>query len=85
MIMQEELLLPRITELCQKLFDQMPEADTFTLDTSFVDDLGLESLDRIDLIMACETTFGIKVNMEEAKNLTTIRDLCKYIVQCKAE
>lgn len=83
--MQEELLLPRIVELCQKLFEQMPEADNFSMDTNFVDDLGLESLDRIDLIMACETTFGIKVKMEEAKNLITIRDLCQYIVQCKVE
>jgi len=83
--MQEELLLPRIVDLCQRLFENMPEADTFTLDTDFENDLGLESLDRIDLIMACETTFSVKLNMQEAKDLHTMRDLIQYILSCHAQ
>ena len=83
--MQEELLLPRIVDLCQRLFEKMPEADTFTLDTDFENDLGLESLDRIDLIMACETTFSVRLNMQEAKDLYTMRDLIQYILSCHAQ
>ncbi|MBW2333243.1 MAG: acyl carrier protein [Deltaproteobacteria bacterium] len=52
--------------------DVIPEA-------SFVDDLGADSLDQVELIMAMEEDFGVSISDEEAEKITTVRDAIEYI------
>ena len=52
--------------------DVMPEA-------SFVDDLGADSLDQVELIMAMEEEFGISISDEEAEKIATVRNAIEYI------
>ena len=46
---------------------------------NFVDDLGADSLDIVELIMALEEEFGIEVPDEQAEKLLTVGDVTKYI------
>ncbi len=48
---------------------------------SFVDDLGADSLDQVELIMAMEEEFGISISDEEAEKIITVRDAIEYIEQ----
>lgn len=47
--------------------------------TAFVDDLGADSLDIVELIMALEETFGIEISDEDAEKIVTVGDAVKYI------
>jgi acyl carrier protein len=47
--------------------------------SSFVDDLGADSLDRVELIMALEETFGIEIPDEAAEKISTVQDAVDYI------
>jgi acyl carrier protein len=46
---------------------------------SFVDDLGADSLDLVELIMAFEDKFGGEISDEDAQQITTVGDAVKYI------
>ncbi|HEX7286886.1 MAG TPA: acyl carrier protein [Candidatus Angelobacter sp.] len=46
---------------------------------SFVDDLGADSLDRVELVMAFEENFGLDIPDEAAEKITTVRDAIEYI------
>jgi acyl carrier protein len=48
---------------------------------SFVDDLGADSLDQVELIMAMEEEFGISISDEEAEKIATVKDAIDYIEQ----
>lgn len=50
-----------------------------TMETSFVDDLGADSLDVVELIMALEDEFEIEISDEEAENVTTVGEVVEYI------
>ncbi len=52
--------------------DVVPEA-------SFVDDLGADSLDQVELIMAMEEEFGISIPDEDAEKIVTVQDAISYI------
>ncbi|MEW8955044.1 acyl carrier protein [Clostridium sp.] len=53
--------------------------DDITMETSFVDDLGADSLDVVELIMALEDEFEIEISDEEAENVTTVGQVVEYI------
>ncbi len=55
------------------------DAESITLDTHLVDDLGADSLDAVDLIMAIEDEFGIELDDETAQNVRKVSDLVSYI------
>ena len=55
------------------------EADKVTEKSSFIDDLGADSLDIVELIMALEEEFEIEVPDEEAEKITTVGDVVEYI------
>lgn len=60
--------------------------DEVTNDASFVDDLGADSLDTVELVMALEEEFGIEIQDEEAEKITTIQEAIDYIqTQIKEE
>jgi len=46
---------------------------------SFIDDLGADSLDTVELVMALEEEFGIEIPDEDAEKMTTVGDAIKYI------
>ena len=48
-------------------------------DASFVDDLGADSLDQVELIMAMEEEFGISIPDEDAEKIVTVQDAIDYI------
>ena len=50
-----------------------------TSSASFVDDLGADSLDTVELVMAFEEAFGIEVPDEDAEKMTTVKDAVDYI------
>ncbi len=54
--------------------------DEVTVDASFVDDLGADSLDTVELVMALEEEFETEIPDEEAEKIVTIKDAVKYIV-----
>ena len=59
------------------------EADEVTLESTFIDDLGADSLDIVELIMAFEEEFGIEIPDEAAEKIKTVQDVVTYIDQDK--
>ena len=55
------------------------EADTITADTSFKDDLGADSLDLFELVMALEDEYNIEIPAEELSDLNTVGDVIEYL------
>lgn len=55
------------------------QEDKITLDTNFIDDLGADSLDAIELVMGVEDEFGITITDEEAQTIQTVGDIVKII------
>lgn len=56
------------------------EDDDVTPEASFIDDLGADSLDIVELVMALEESFGISIPDEEAEGIKTVADAVSYIV-----
>ncbi len=54
-------------------------ADQVTTDAKFIEDLGADSLDTVELVMAFEEEFGIEVPDEEAEKLQSVGDVVRYI------
>ncbi|MBI2878068.1 MAG: acyl carrier protein [Candidatus Tectomicrobia bacterium] len=55
------------------------EREEVTSDASFVEDLGADSLDTVELVMAFEEEFDIEIPDEDAEKITTVRDAVEYI------
>lgn len=55
------------------------EEDDVKLEASFIDDLGADSLDIVELIMALEEEFDLEIPDEEAEKITTVGDVVDYI------
>ncbi|GAV31270.1 MAG: acyl carrier protein [Anaerosomatales bacterium] len=71
-------------EIFQKVKDVIVDQlnvdeDEVTLEASFIDDLGADSLDIVELVMALEEQFGISIPDEEAENIKTVGDAVDYI------
>ncbi|MRI84037.1 MAG: acyl carrier protein [Nitratiruptor sp.] len=72
----------------QSLFEQVKQIvveqlnanpDEVKPETRFVEDLGADSLDVVELVMALEETFGIEIPDEDAEKIQTVADAVKYI------
>ena len=50
-----------------------------TKEASFIDDLGADSLDTVELVMALEEEFGLEIPDEEAEKIASVGDAVKYI------
>ena len=57
------------------------DEDQVTEDASFVDDLGADSLDQVELVMALEEEFGIEIPDEDAEKITRVREAVSYITE----
>jgi acyl carrier protein len=55
------------------------EESKITLEANFIDDLGADSLDTVELVMAFEEEFGIDIPDAEAEKIRTVKDTVDYI------
>ncbi|MEA2237655.1 MAG: acyl carrier protein [Thermoanaerobaculia bacterium] len=55
------------------------DAEEVKPDASFVEDLGADSLDTVELIMAFEEEFGVEISDDEAEKIKKVRDAVEYI------
>jgi acyl carrier protein len=55
------------------------ERDKVHPESKFVDDLGADSLDTVELVMALEEEFGMEIPDEEAEKITTLREAIAYV------
>lgn len=74
--MSEELMSKVTKVIVDKLGVKAEQVKT---DSSFVDDLGADSLDQVELIMALEDEFDIEIPDEEAEKLKKVSDVLTYV------
>ena len=60
------------------------DAEKVTEEASFIDDLGADSLDIVELVMAFEEEFGVEIPDDAAEKIATVKDAISYIDQNKA-
>ena len=75
--MDEQEILEKIKAVVADKLDTDPT--DIIESASFVDDLGADSLDVVELIMGLEDEFGIEISDEEAENLRTVGDAVKFV------
>lgn len=68
--------------ICEQL--DVSEADVVPT-ASFVDDLGADSLDQVELIMAMEEDFEISISDEDAEKIVTVQDAIDYVTKAMAK
>ena len=75
--MGSEEIFEKVKEI---IVEQLGVADTaVTLEASFIDDLGADSLDIVELIMAIEEEFDIEIPDADAEKVVTVNDVVDYI------
>jgi len=57
------------------------DEDQVTPDAAFMDDLGADSLDTVELVMALEEEFDVEISDEDAEKIQTVKDAIDYISQ----
>jgi len=57
------------------------DEDQITPEASFMDDLGADSLDTVELVMALEEEFDIEISDEDAEKIQTVQDAIDYITE----
>jgi len=75
--MDEAAILDKIRDVVADKLDADPSDVVDT--ASFVDDLGADSLDVVELIMGLEDEFGIEISDEEAEGIRTVGDAVRFI------
>lgn len=55
------------------------DENEISMDASFIDDLGADSLDTVELVMAFEEEFGIEIPDEEAEKISNVKDAIDYL------
>ena len=81
--MEDILLMSSVEERVKKIVvEQLGVGeDQVTAEASFVDDLGADSLDTVELVMALEEEFETEIPDEEAEKITTVQQAIDYINQ----
>ena len=75
--MNPDAILEKVKEV---IVEQLGvEEDSIKADTSFIDDLGADSLDIVELIMALEEEFDMQIPDSEAEKILTVNDVVEYI------
>ena len=75
--MNPDAILEKVKEV---IIEQLGvEDEDIRLETSFIDDLGADSLDIVELIMALEEEFDMQIPDSEAEKIATVNDVVEYI------
>ena len=75
--MSSEEIFERVKEI---IIEQLGVADTaVTMEASFIDDLGADSLDIVELVMALEEEFDMEIPDTDAEKVVTVGDVVEYI------
>ncbi len=77
--MSEKEVFERIKEIIVEVLSVEPES--VTMDASFREDLGADSLDLVELVMAFEEEFGGTISDEDAQQIRTVGDAVRYILE----
>ncbi len=74
-----------LTTIQKMIANQLGLSDpsSITLETSLLDDLGADSLDAVEIIMAIEDEFGLEIPDEVAESLKTIGEIVEYVEENK--
>lgn len=68
---------PKVTKIIEEQLGVDPER--IKPEASFIDDLGADSLDIVELVMAMEEEFDLEIPDEDAEKLKTVQDVTKYL------
>lgn len=75
--MSEQALFEKVKKIIVEQLGVNPEE--VTTESSFTEDLGADSLDTVELVMALEEEFEVEIPDEDAEKLTTVRTVLEYI------
>ncbi len=81
--MSEKSIAEKVKDIIVEQLGVNPEQATEN--ASFIEDLGADSLDTVELVMAFEEEFGVEVPDEDAEKLQTVGDVVKYIEEKTAK
>ena len=79
--MSEQEILEKVKELVASQLGN--SEDEVTPDSSFIEDLGADSLDLVELIMSMEDEYGLEISDEDAEKIVTVKDAVKFITENK--
>lgn len=71
------MIFDKVKDLISEQLDV--KADDITEDSTIQDDLGADSLDVVDLVMAIEDEFGVEIPEDQVENIKTVGDIVKFI------
>jgi len=81
--MAEKTIEQRVKDIIVEQLGVNP--DQVTPDAKFIEDLGADSLDTVELVMALEEEFGSEIPEEQAEKLQSVGDVIKYIEDLQAK
>ncbi|MCX8075041.1 MAG: acyl carrier protein [Clostridia bacterium] len=73
-----EAIFERVKEVISEQLG-IEDMETITMETTFIDDLGADSLDIVELIMALEEEFDMEIPEAEAEKIVSVADVVEYI------
>lgn len=71
------MVFEKIKDIVAEQFGR--DSEDITMDSTFIEDLGADSLDVVELIMAIEDEFDLEIDEDEAGNISTVGDVVDYI------
>jgi acyl carrier protein len=78
---QEKEILAKVKEMVASQLGKTE--DEISLESSFIEDLGADSLDLVELIMSMEDEFGLEISDEDAESIITVQDAVNFILERK--
>jgi acyl carrier protein len=80
--LEQEIISKVKSMVSSQLGKSVEEID---LDAAFIEDLGADSLDLVELVMAMEDEFGIEISDEDAEKIVTVKDAVNYILERRSQ
>jgi acyl carrier protein len=78
---QDQEILGKVREMVASQLGK--SEDEITQESSFIEDLGADSLDLVELIMSMEDEFGLEISDEDAESIITVQDAINFIMERK--
>jgi acyl carrier protein len=78
---QDKEILAKVKEMVASQLGKTE--DEITPESSFIEDLGADSLDLVELIMSMEDEFGLEISDEDAESIITVQDAVNFILERK--